>query len=99
MAEEEKDRKFSSFVGCPEHSHTVERVAILEKGMGTVEKGMNNAVSRIEQVRDLMTKEFGIIRQNIIEGIKERYTVGVIWVVSILTGLCTALITALLMKT
>jgi len=96
---EEKDRKFCSFSGCPEHSRTIERVAILEKGMETVEKGMNDAVSRIEQVRDLMTEEFGIIRQNITEGIKERYPAGVIWVVSILTGACTALVTALLMKT
>jgi len=67
--------------------------------MTTIEKGMNDAVIRIEQVRDLMTKELGTIRQNIVEGIKERYTAGVIWVVSILTGLCTALITALFMKT
>ena len=99
MAGEEKDRKFCSFAGCPEHSRTVERVAILEKGMTTIEKGMGDAVSRIEQVRDLMTEEFGIIRQNITEGIKERYTAGVIWVVSILTGACTALVTALLMHT
>ena len=95
---EEKDRKFCSYAGCPEHSRTIERVAILEKGMETVEKGMNNAVSRIEQVRDLMTEEFGIIRQNIIEGIRERYPASVIWIVSILTGACTALTTALFMK-
>ena len=99
MAGEEKDRKFCSFAGCPEHSHTVERVAILEKGMTTIETGMSDAVSRIEQVRDLMTEEFGIIRQNIIEGISSRYPASVIWIVSILTGACTALTTALFMKT
>ena len=85
-------------VGNPEHSRAMERIAILEKGMETVEKGVADAVTRLEQVRDLTIEEFKIIRKDITDGILSRYPAGVVWVVSILTGTCTALTTALFMK-
>jgi hypothetical protein len=89
------DQRKCSLDMCPHHSHTLERVAILEKGMEAAEAGINKAVKRLDEVRDLTIDELKIIRDSIMEGILKRHSSTVMAIISILTGLCCALATAL----
>ena len=80
---------------CPDHPHTLERLATMEKGMLGVEGSMKDVVDRLGKMRDTTIEEFRIIRQDIQEGILKRYPLGVVWVISLLTGLVCGLATAL----
>lgn len=80
---------------CPSHSHTLERLATVEKGMASIEVSMNEVVNRLTTVRDQTMTEFKLIREDITRGILRRYPAEVVIVISILTGLCGWLASAL----
>lgn len=75
---------------CPEHTHTIERVAKLETSMKNVEISMQSAVNRLDKIRDESMKEFRLMRDDITKGIMRRYPIWVTLGFSFLSGLvCT----------
>jgi len=93
MAEEKKDG--CTYTRCPDHTHTLERVAMLEKGSDFIERAMSENITRIEAISNMASQEFKIIREEIANGILKRYPAGIVIVVSILSSACAALLTAL----
>jgi hypothetical protein len=79
-----EDRVFAS-PNCLQHSNTVERLAAMEKGLKNTEENVANIHKTLEA-----------IREDITNGIMHRYPATILWVVSLLTGFCTALLTVVL---
>jgi hypothetical protein len=75
---------------CPDHPHTVERLAMLEKGMLTVEAAMNQVVERLTTVRDQTMKELTSMRNCLVNEVLRRQSPWVTIAFSIVFGaLCT----------
>lgn len=94
MSDDKKDT--CVFARCPEHTHTLERVAMLEKGLASLERAMEENTNRMQNIHDTVTKEFKLIRDEISNGILRRYPAGIVFIITVLTGICAALLTALL---
>lgn len=85
---------------CPDHPHTVERVAMLEQALKDM-KGQNNGIIvRLDKIRDATMDELKTMREDITKGIMDRYSKDVLVWISILTGLvgifATGLITVII---
>jgi len=76
---------------CPEHAHTLERLAAMEKGVSGVESNIKEMVDRLGSMRDTTVAEFRLMRNDMVEGILKRHSTGVVWAISILSGLVCAL--------
>jgi|MudIll2142460700_1097286.scaffolds.fasta_scaffold102947_4 hypothetical protein len=70
---------------CIEHPNVVSRIAMLEKGMEGVELSIKEAN---ETLRTLKAEIF--------QGILNRYPATIVWIISILTAFCSALLTVVL---
>ena len=81
---------------CPDHPHTLERLAMLEKGMSTIESSMEQVVERITTVRDATMKEFTEIRKSLIQEMFKRQSPWVTIGFSLLFGTVCTLATVLL---
>ena len=80
---------------CPEHPHTLERLAMLEKGMSSVETSMLEVVERLTATRDMTMAEFKQIRENLIAEVARRQSPWVTIGFSLLFGVCCTLATIL----
>lgn len=70
---------------CSEHPHTLERIAMIEKGLEVVETNSREVKEALEKLRETISN-----------GILNRYPSTIIWIISILTGFCTSLLTVVL---
>lgn len=70
---------------CEQHPHTVERLAAMEKGLESLEDGVASCRAMLEEMR-----------KNIANDLIHRYPATILWVISLLTGFCTALLTVVL---
>jgi len=80
---------------CPEHPHTLERLAILETALKDIKTVNESVIARLDKIRDATMEELKILRMDIQKGILERYPKEVVVCISILTGLSGTLLAAL----
>lgn len=86
MTEEKKPIQCALGI-CPDHPHTVERVAMLEQALSDMKNQNDGIISRLDKIRDATMDELKTMRMDITKGIMERYSKDVLVWISILTGL------------